>query len=357
MSANSESAPARLEQGLRSALAAHPEWSHVALEALADRGLAHVHIRLVGTGLLARVPKQSQVGLGPQANLVHQAACFERAEGSRHTPRLIGALPVSDQLPRGALLVEEIAGRHARIPSDLAAIAAALGAVHALPLPATRARAPLSSCPDPLRSLLGEVDAQAKHLPGAGLDPAVVRLLQEELETLRRLADGAARPGVQLIAFDAHPGNFILRPDGSAFLVDLEKCRYSHPGLDLAHATLYTSTTWDVDASAVLRLREVIDFYRRWELAVGAGIAVAAGPWHVPLRRAMWLWSITWCCQWRAVSHCPPQPPGAGQDWSVDNSDADLVAHVRERVDHYLSLAVIERVRQELHALRGALTG
>jgi rSAM/selenodomain-associated transferase 2 len=69
---------------------------------------------------------------------------------------------------------------------------------------------------------------------------------------------------VTLVAFDAHPGNFIVREDGRAMLVDLEKCRYSHPGLDLAHATLYTSTTWDVDGRCALTPAQVAGCYRAW---------------------------------------------------------------------------------------------
>ena len=62
------------------------------LKPLADAGLAHAHLRLVGTGVLARVPKQSQLDLPAAANLAYQAACFERAAPSGHVPRLHGVL-------------------------------------------------------------------------------------------------------------------------------------------------------------------------------------------------------------------------------------------------------------------------
>ena len=42
----------------------------------------------------------------------------------------------------------------------------------------------------------------------------------------------------------------MMRVDGCAVLVDLEKCRYSYAQPDLAHATRYTSTTWDAASSA-----------------------------------------------------------------------------------------------------------
>ncbi|MEO7939049.1 MAG: hypothetical protein ABIR55_10525 [Burkholderiaceae bacterium] len=46
------------------------------LEPLPDKGLAYDHVRLAGMGLLARIPKQSQLGLDAVANLKYQAAWF-----------------------------------------------------------------------------------------------------------------------------------------------------------------------------------------------------------------------------------------------------------------------------------------
>jgi thiamine kinase-like enzyme len=341
-------------QALRLALRGHPAWAHAPLEPLPDKGLAHFHIRLAGTGVLARIPKQSQVGLPPELNLRHQQACFERAGASGHTPRLLGVLPASAHLPRGALLVTEILGRPAALPADLQAIAQALAALHALPLPPAAARAPLGDGPDPLRDLLAEVLAQAQHAAAARLEAESQRLLDAELDALRQLVQRPDRPQRRFIAFDAHPGNFLLRAAGDAVLVDLEKCRYSYPGLDLAHTTLYTSTTWDAAAQAVLSLEQVAGFYANWEHTAGPAIAAVVRPWHVPLRQSMWLWSLTWCCKWRALADQPARDPEAGEDWSAEHSDAALVRHVRERVDHYLSPAVIVRVRDELRGLQRA---
>lgn len=340
-----------LTDGLRAALAAHGPWADAPLAPLPDTGLAHWHIRLVGTGVLARIPKQSQMGLPPAANLQHQQACFERTAASGHTPRLLAVLPACAHLPCGALLVEEIAGHSAALPADLPAIAQALAALHALPLPPPP-RAPLGDAADPLADLLHEIAAQAEHLDAAALASEARSALDAELAQLQALVQQTDRPPRSLIAFDAHPGNFLLRGPGDAVLVDLEKCRYSHAGLDLAHATLYTSTTWDTRTHAVLTLPQVAGFYAAWERAVPAPLAAAARPWHVPLRRAMWLWSATWCCKWRALAHQPAQRLPAGEDWSTEHSEAALAAHVRGRVDHYLSLPVIAHVQDELHALR-----
>ena len=50
--------------------------------ALPAKGMAHAHFRLPD-GRLARVPRWSQVGLDPAANLAHQATAFTRAEPIR----------------------------------------------------------------------------------------------------------------------------------------------------------------------------------------------------------------------------------------------------------------------------------
>lgn len=329
---------------LRSALqaAGHPA-ADQPLVPLPDKGLAHDHVRLQGIGWLARIPKQSQLGLAALDNLHYQRVCFERAAVSGHTPVLHGVLPPSEQLPRGALLVQAIEGRPARLPHDLPALAAALAAIHALPLPEAAARAPLLNATDPLQALVHEIDAQAAHLGAAGLPAPVMLAVEGERQRLQTALESHNRPARCLIAFDAHPGNFIVQPDGQAVLVDLEKCRYAYPGLDLAHTTLYTSTTWDVDTQAALTVDEVLGFYAAWAKSVGP-TAAAVQAWHGPLRRAMWVWSITWCAKWRALSSASARAGADGEDWSSERSEAALVAHVRDRVDHYLSPAVVGEV-------------
>jgi aminoglycoside phosphotransferase (APT) family kinase protein len=321
------------------------------LALLGDKGLAHHHVRLVGSGLLARLPKQSQMGLDAAANLAYEAACYQRAAASGHVPRVEGTLPVSAALPRGGLLVEEIVGRTARLPDDLPAIAAAFAAIHSLPLPARSARTPLIDADDPLAALRAEIDAQAAYLDAAALAPAARSLIDATRTQFAQQCEQAARPPKRLIAFDGHPGNFLVRPqDGRAVLVDLEKARYSHPPLDLAHATLYTSTTWDVDSRAELGVAEVVAFYERWQRACDIGPALR--PWFVPLRAAMWLWSVTWCAKWRVLSPRAAHAGADGEDWSAEHSSDALVAHVRERVDCYLGVGAVERVCAETEELR-----
>jgi thiamine kinase-like enzyme len=327
-----------------------PGYEAVSLMPLADTGLAHWHVRLGDTGMLARIPKQSQMQLGAAENLAYQRACFERAGASGHTPRLHHVIGPDGGLPRGALIVDYIDGRPVCLPNDLPLLMRALAAIHSLPLPSPAERAPLRDTADPLADLLVEVREQAQYLGTARIDRRVQDAIETELALFADRVASPGRPPKALIAFDAHPGNFLTTADARAVLVDLEKARYAYPPLDLAHATLYTSTTWDVTSSAVLSVDEISAAYHAWSQTCGT-VAAAYGPWHLPLRRAMWLWAITWCAKWRAVSPLAAKAGAEGEDWSAANSDEALVAHVRERVDHYLSPDIVMRMRAEFAQL------
>ncbi len=357
-----------LIDGLRAALrdvlgTTRPDLADAPLQPMLDKGLAHHHLRLQGTGLIARLPKQSQMGLPALANLEYEAACFQRAAASGHVPCLAAILPPSPALPRGGLLVDEVIGRPARLPQDLATIAQALAAIHALPLPTPGLRPPLLDDADPLAALRREIDGQAVYLDQAGLDPAARALIVQVRQSFDACCTAAARPARRLISFDAHPGNFLLRDDGVAVLVDLEKARYSHPPLDLAHATLYTSTTWDVASHAELTPQQVADAYSAWEIASNpasnpaSALGASQRAWYRPLRAAMWLWAVTWCAKWRVLSPLEAQAGADGEDWSQQHTADALVHHVRGRVDCYLSLAGIERVVDELATLQRLLPG
>lgn len=322
-------------------------------ELMPDTGLAHDHIRLGGTGRIARLPKQSQMRLGTRENLAYQAACFERASVSGHAPRLHAVLAPSDVLPRGGLVVEEITGRTARLPEDLPAIMAALAAIHALPVPEAATRAPLLDPGDPLADLLAEIEAQAEYLHAA--HPDTCAIIETHIAALRDLAASDACPPKRLISFDAHPGNFIVTPEGRAVLVDLEKARYSAPPLDLAHATLYTSTTWDVASYAVLEPHDVARACHHWLESLPLSERATFSPWILPMRRAMWLWSMTWCAKWRVLSGAGAKPGSDGEDWAADNSAAALITHVRGRVDHYLDPETAARLDSEFGLLADIL--
>ncbi|MGP9686120.1 aminoglycoside phosphotransferase family protein [Halomonas sp. AOP25-F1-15] len=326
--------------------------SYRELSPMADTGLAHDHVwvhRSDGDDWVARLPKQSQMNLPPQENLAYQAACYQRASPGGHMPRFYGTLPPSDTLPRGGLLVEAIRGRLAQLPDDLPAIADALANLHRQPLPSLAARKPLLAPDDPWQAMVTEVRQQANWLSDAQLSSKVTQRIQQELDMLSpRLRDATPT----LISFDTHPGNFLIRDDGRAVLVDLEKCRYGLPGIDLAHTSLYTSTTWDINSQAVLSLGEVITFYRRWQTAMGE---TPSAETLVACRRATWLWSLTWCTKWRAQHLNAKDAQQRGEDWSAELTDAAVIEHVRDRVEHYLSLPIIDHVHSELQCLQASL--
>ncbi|KPQ25340.1 MAG: Phosphotransferase enzyme family [Halomonas sp. HL-48] len=320
-----------------------------ALSPMADTGLAHDHVWLHrdGDDWVARLPKQSQMNLGPEDNLAYEAACYARASQGVHVPRLHGLLDVSDALPRGGLLVEAIDGRLARLPEDLPRIAETLASLHRLPLPDKPA--PLLSPADPWRAMREEVARQSEWLAEADLGTNVIDRIHAELDALPTVLADAKRC---LISFDTHPGNFLIDAQGRAVLVDLEKGRYGLPGIDLAHTSLYTSTTWDLNSQAILSLDEVVDFYRGWQAAMGDSPSAET---MVACRRATWLWSLTWCAKWRAQHLRARDARQRGEDWSAELTDPTVIAHVRDRVEHYLSAPVIDRVQDELQRLRATL--
>ena len=344
---------ADIVERLRAALAASV-YSNADLELMPDKGLAHTHIRLRGRGIVARIPKQSQMKLDTLENLRYQAACFQRSSVGGHAPRLIEVLNPSTALRRGALLVEEIRGGPATLPRDLPAIAEALASIHALPVPEAAARPPLFDPEQPLAAMAAEIRQQAAYLAQADLAPASRTQIINELHGWDALLASTPEPTKALIAFDAHPGNFLVRHDGRAVLVDLEKARYSCPAFDLAHATLYTSTTWDIESAVELSFAEVVAFILAWREKLGSQ-ADRWDRWLIIARRGMWLWSVTWCAKWKALSQTKSDQLEQGEDWSADNSAAELVRHVRDRVECYLSPAILRRVREELQELPTAL--
>ena len=344
MPTSSETRTQALAGELQRAGIAYREMSPVA-----DTGLAHDHVWLHrdGEDWVARLPKQSQMNLGPQDNLAYEAACYARASQGGHVPRLHGLLDVSDALPRGGLLVEAIDGRLARLPEDLPRIAETLASLHRLPLPDKPA--PLLSPADPWRAMREEVARQSEWLEQAGLSTNVIDRIRAELDALPVVLPDTARC---LISFDTHPGNFLIDAEGRAVLVDLEKGRYGLPGIDLAHTSLYTSTTWDLNSQANLSLDEVVNFYRSWQAAMGDSPSAET---LVACRRATWLWSLTWCAKWRAQHLRAKDARQRGEDWSAELTDPAVIVHVRDRVDHYLSPSIIDRVQDELQRLRATL--
>lgn len=345
---------ADLLPALHAALVRNPAYRDLPPDALAPlptTGLAHDHVTIAGTDHLLRVPRQSQMRLDATGNLAYQAACFERMSAGGHTPGCHGVLAPSPALPMGALIVDRIDGQVLKAPAELPAAATALASIHALPLPPSEDRAPLADQADPMAETLREVEGQAAHLPAAGLHKESRAMIDAELKAAARDVQSLPPAPPVLVSFDAHPGNFLVDEKGKAFLVDLEKGRYGGAGFDLAHATLYTSTTWDVATYSEPSPAEITGFYDTWRRAMPADLVTRLDPYLMPMRRLMWLWSITWCAKWRVESaketRSGKHDAADTEDWSADNTDAALIDHVRDRVDCYLSPEIVARVRAD----------
>lgn len=341
---------------LHGALTGRPGFETVprdALVPLPQKGLAHDHVAIRGTGALLRIPHQSQFALSADANLAYQTASFARCAAGGHAPRLHGAIEPTPELPMGAVIVDHVEGDSARLPEDLPAIAECLASIHRLPVPGPDHRPPLADHTDPVAGTLAFVEDQAPFLMAGCEDETARRMIEDEIAWARRLAEdsvGAMQP-VTLVATDTHPGNYVIRADGRAIIVDIEKALYGSPAIDLAHCTLYTSTTWDIEAGVEIGLADTADFYRHYLGSIPPALHRDLERWLMPMRRLTWLRSVTWSAMWRVKSKddrvAAKHAAQATEDWSADGRDATLIAHVDARTRDYLDPDTIERICAE----------
>ena len=278
---------------------------------LARRGLAHLHWRLRGAGLLLRVPVVRD-GHGA-ASLAQQAETFRRMAPSGHTPRLYGMVPVSERLPGGALVVQAIRGRDPLVPRDLPAIAAALAAIHDLPLPPAGERPPLASPADPFAATLATIDRHLDvawpSLPAGVRDPLAAARDWARAYAAQHAAELAAAPRT-LVITDAHPRNFIISTDGRAVCVDLEKALYGAPAIDLAHAVLPAAIAWGRAGERLTpadRQRFLAAYFRRR----GPAAARAIEPWLGPMTKLVSLRTAAAFAAFRARGAARILGPGA----------------------------------------------
>lgn len=281
----------------RTTLAAALGLPEDAIAAEPVEGRVHRHWRLAG-GRLVRVPRMSHLGLSPRRNLLYAAQAFRRMAPSGAVPRLLAVLRVSPTLPWGALVVEDVHGAVPALPGDLPAVGRALAAIHRLPLPARRA--PFVDPADPLAYLLSVARDQLEPVRDR-LEGDARRILDEEMAWADALiADRPARPRPSLVAADTHPGNFRIRADGSAVLLDVERPVYDCAAVDLAHASLPTSLAWDPAVTGAAARGDIVAFHTAWTAAVPAELSAAVRPWILPYRRLIWLRTTSWACAWAA---------------------------------------------------------
>jgi aminoglycoside phosphotransferase (APT) family kinase protein len=212
--------------------------------------------------------------------------------------------------------------------------------LHSLPLPSPEQRPPL---PDhgvegPFAATLAVIARQRELLPRAELAPETRAALDEEYQEAERYTAGImpAEQPLALVGTDTHPGNFIVRNGTEAVLVDLERVCYGSPPIDLAHATLYTSTTWDLEVQGVLTHDEVASFYRHYLSAIEPERAAALRPLLLPARRLTWLRTMMWAVRLRALTT-------TGR--LVLNPV--LARHIGARLDDFFRPETVDRVREE----------
>ena len=323
------------------------------LDLMPAKGTAHGHVRIrpqiAGRSLLARVCYAWPGDADAACRLQVQANAFRHAAASGATPQLFAVVEPRAALPGGVLVVDAIAGRPPALPHDMAAIADALASIHALPAPPRHVAAALPYHRDPFTETLALVEHNARlYLDRAGLAPQACAILDEELAAVRALVPAQAALGqpTGFVVTDTHPGNFLIDAAGKAWFVDLEKAMTGGLALDLAHASLYTSTRWDPDVDAVLSLDETRGFYRRYLEWPSAERREALQPCLLPARRLIWLRTTLFCIRWQVESSRAPDPASPAQ-WSDSGLDARTRAHIADLLADVLSPSTMQRIRAE----------
>lgn len=309
-------------------------------------GTAHGHVRLKD-GRLARIAYAYEGDPTAAARLHVQAEAFRYLQPAGRTPKLHEVVEPRAGLPGGALIVDFVEGRAPRLPDELDAMADTLARIHTLPLPPTSAPFPRQA--DPFLETLEAVEANARRfLDKAVPDPGARAEISEELLLMRDMASafaGRAQP-LSVALADTHPGNFIVDREGIAWFVDLEKVHVGSPAIDLAHATLPTSTLWHPDVGKELARTEVEDFYDAYLMQVGDGRAVELRPWLQPMRRLTWLRTTLFMARWRVQTEAPRDPDDPSQ-WSDAGLSAEMKTHLRSRIAMSFDRDVIRAIRKE----------
>lgn len=315
-------------------------------EALPATGTAHGHVRLKD-GRLARIAYAYEDDPTTAARLHLQAEAFRHLAPAGRTPKLHDVVEPRPGLPGGALIVDFIEGRAPRLPDELEAMADTLARLHSLPLPAPAS--PIPRQDNPFRTTLDVVEQGAQRfLDKAVADAGARAEIAEELELMRDMAATLVhRPQPLSIALaDTHPGNFIVDGAGLAWFVDLEKVHVGSPAIDLAHATLPTSTVWHPDVGKVLSAAEVTGFYESYLAKIGEARAIELRPWLQPMRRLTWLRTTMFMARWKVQTEAPRDPSDPSQ-WSDAGLSPEMREHLRTRIALSFDRETIRSIRAE----------
>jgi Ser/Thr protein kinase RdoA (MazF antagonist) len=315
-------------------------------EALPATGTAHGHVRL-RDGRLARVAYAHEGDASAAGRLHAQAAAFRHLEPAGRTPRLHEVIEPQPGLPGGALIVDCIEGRAPRLPEELELMADTLARIHALPLPPASSSIPRQS--NPFLETLEAIELNAtRFVDKAVADPAARAEIVEEMQAMRRIAPALGRQVQPLTVAlaDTHPGNFIVDRAGIAWFVDLEKVHVGSAAIDLAHATLPTSTLWHPDVGTRLSRGEVQGFYKSYLSRIERPKAEALRPWLIPMRRLTWLRTTVFMARWRVETRAPRDPSNTTQ-WSDAGLDPKMKRHIDARIDECFTRETIRAIRNE----------
>jgi aminoglycoside phosphotransferase (APT) family kinase protein len=315
-------------------------------EALPATGTAHGHVRLMD-GRLARIAYAYEDDPAAAARLHQQAEAFRHLAAAGRTPRLHEIVEPRPGLPGGALIVDFIDGRAPWLPDELDAMADTLARLHSLPLPV--GGSPIPRQDNPFRTTLDVVEEGARRfLDKAVADSGARAEILEELELMRVMAKTfAERPQPLSIALaDTHPGNFIVDRGGLAWFVDLEKVHVGSAAIDLAHATLPTSTLWHPDVGKVLSLAQVAHFYETYLAQIGETRAAELRPWLQRMRRLTWLRTTMFMARWKVQTEAPRDPSDPSQ-WSDAGLEPAMKVHLRARIGQCFDRDSIRALRAE----------
>jgi aminoglycoside phosphotransferase (APT) family kinase protein len=315
-------------------------------EALPATGTAHGHVRLKDDRL-ARIAYAYEDDPTAAARLHLQAEAFRYLEPAGRTPRLHEVIEPRTGLPGGALIVDFIEGRAPLLPDELEPMADTLARLHALPLPASGS--PIPRQENPFRTTLEVVEEGARRFLDAAIPDVAARAeIVEELGLMRdRAPPLAGRPQHLSVALaDTHPGNFIVDRAGIAWFVDLEKVHVGSPAIDLAHATLPTSTVWHPDVGKVLSTAEVKGFYDSYLARIGDTRAAELRPWLQPMRRLTWLRTTMFMARWKVQTESPRDPSDPSQ-WSDAGLSPAMREHLRSRIAFAFERETIRSIRAE----------
>jgi aminoglycoside phosphotransferase (APT) family kinase protein len=281
------------------------------------------------------------------ARLHVQAEAFRHLAPAGRTPRLHDVIEPRPGLPGGALIVDRIEGKAPRLPDELTAMADTLARIHSLPLPTAGSLIPRQT--NPFLETLEAVELNAmRFLDRAVPDSGSRAEIAEELRLMRGMALAFARQAQPLTVAlaDTHPGNFIVDRLGLAWFVDLEKVHVGSPAIDLAHATLPTSTLWHPDVGKMLSRADVQAFYDTYLEKVGNKQAASLQPWLVPMRRLTWLRTMLFMARWRVQTRSPRDPADPTQ-WSDAGLDPAMKAHIDARIENGFRREEIQAIRAE----------